>query len=274
MDPQKLNSNSENSKIKAAYQDLPLPPSPQATPIPPAPNRPASASRIPDIPLSATKIETPQPKNSTLLRDLLGLSAFVAIVIIGAFLINIFIFRSFNVVGPSMEPTLQGGENDEPNDRLIVNRTAITFANFTGKNYIPNRGQIIVFKNPHWVKGEDDEFIVKRVIGLPGERVAVADCVLKVYNSENPNGFNPYENFNNLAKNDSEINACVDGDGTNATVPEDEIFVVGDHRAGSYSMDSRNGGNRVNMTLGTIPLDDIIGPVVLRIWPLNNLQIF
>jgi len=48
--------------------------------------------------------------------------------------------------------------------------------------------------------------------------------------------------------------------------------VVGAHRVGNYSMDSRNGGGRAS--LGTIPLDDIIGPVSLRIWPLDKLKIF
>jgi hypothetical protein len=55
-------------------------------------------------------------------------------------------------------------------------------------------------------------------------------------------------------------------------VSGDAIFVVGDHRVDSHSMDSRNGGGRAS--LGTVPLRDIVGPVSLRIWPLNQLKAF
>ena len=257
------------------YDSLPLPPANTNAIHDKHVESPNIVKSIPDLPLSATKIETPRPavkSGSPLMRDVFGLGAFVAIIIFGAFLINMFIFRSFNVVGPSMEPTLQGGIDEAPNDRLIVNRIPITIANITGKTYIPERGQIIVFKNPHWIRGQEDEYVVKRVIGLPGERVTVSDCELKVYNSENKNGFNPYKDFDNLASNDSEYNSCVDGDGTNVTVPEEEIFVVGDHRQSNYSMDSRNGGGR--SSLGTVPLEEIVGPVTLRIWPLDQIKLF
>ena len=275
MNPERNSSGANSQNTDSFYDNLPLPPqkpaqhtaSPQATPT--------IMQNIPNQPLSATKIETPQPsakKNPSWLRDMVGLTVFVVVVVVGAFLINSFIFRSFNVVGPSMEPTLNGGVNDEPNDRLIVNRLPITLANISGKAYVPDRGQIIVFQNPKWIRGQDDEYVVKRVIGLPGERVTVNNCVLKVHNAANPDGFDPYKTFKNLASNDHEVNDCVDGDGTDVKVPDDEIFVVGDHRAGSYSMDSRNGDNRAS--LGTIPLENVIGPVTLRIWPFNQISTF
>lgn len=275
MNPSQKNATTPGQTTGDFYDGLPLPPTP-AQPQAAVPTQaPAAAQRIPDQPLSSTKIETPKPaasKPPSKLHDLFGLVAFVVIVILGAYLINTFIFRSFNVVGPSMEPTLEGGINNEPNDRLIVNRLPITFATVTGKPYIPERGQIIVFRNPKWVRGSDDEYVVKRVIGLPGERVTVNDCVLKVHNADHPDGFDPYTDFTNLASNDSEYNDCVDGDGTNVTVPDDEIFVVGDHRAGSYSMDSRDGDDRAS--LGTIPLENIVGPVIFRVWPFDKITTF
>ena len=79
------------------------------------------------------------------IKDVLGIIGFVAAVIIGAALINQFLFRSFSVSGPSMEPTLYTG------DRLIVNRVPVTIDHIQGKPYVPERGQIIVFKNPHWM---------------------------------------------------------------------------------------------------------------------------
>lgn len=274
MNPDRKDLDLTSQNTGNFYDKLPLPPTPAQHTAVPTPT-PAAAQRIPDQPLSATKIETPQPaanKAPSRLHDIFGLVTFVVVVILGAYLINTFIFRSFNVVGPSMEPTLEGGINNEPNDRLIVNRLPITFAAINGNLYVPERGQIIVFQNPKWVRGGDDEYVVKRVIGLPGERVVVNDCVLKVYNSDNPDGFDPYKDFDNLSNNDSKYNDCVDGDGTDVTVPDDEIFVVGDHRSGSYSMDSRDGDNRAS--LGTIPLENIVGPVIFRIWPFDKITTF
>jgi signal peptidase I len=261
------------------YNDLPLPPSlPPAKSLakPPAKSKPAAtASQIPDQPLTATPIETPRPavKNRMpWLRDIIGLGVFVVVIIVGAVLINTFIFRSFNVIGPSMEPTLEGGVGDQPNDRVIVNLVPVTLSHLGGKDWIPARGEIIVFKNPHWMVGQDDEYVVKRVVGLSGERVTVNDCKLIVHNSEHKDGFDPYPDFKNFADNDKAINTCIDGDGTDVTVPSDAIFVVGDHRVNNYSMDSRNGGGRAS--LGTVPLRDIVGPVSLRIWPINQFKIF
>ena len=187
------------------------------------------------------------------LRDALNFIGFVALVLIGTLLINQFIFRSFNVVGPSMESTFYTG------DRLIVDRLPVTWANIQGKSYIPQRGQIIIFKNPRYVQGQEEKYIVKRVIAFEGERVTVKDGVLKVYNEENPNGFEPDE-LNTNGTPGSPTSGTVD-----EVVAEGTVFVAGDHREGNYSFDSRSG-------LGTIPYYDIIGPVSFRIWPLNGIS--
>lgn len=227
-----------------------------------------------NTPLIGSEYEKPNPVGKTdtpaWFRDLVNLTIFIIVVLIGSWLINQFVFQSFNVVGPSMEPTLEG-ENGV-SDRLIVNRMPITAAKAAGKQYIPSRGQIIVFKNPLATESSDDLYIVKRVIGLPGERVKVDNCELKVYNDEHTEGFDPYKNFTTLADNDSSVNTCVDGDGTDVTVPSNSIFVVGDHRVSSYSMDSRNGDGRAS--LGTIPLENIVGPVSVRIWPFSKFNFF
>ena len=255
------------------------PPTPAAPPTQPQPQPqstlPVAASPISNQPLTATPIETPRPAvkhRMPWLRDIIGLGVLVIFILVGAMLINSFIFRSFNVIGPSMEPTLEGGVSNQPNDRVVVNLVPVTLAHIGGKDWIPSRGEIIVFKNPKWRAGQDDEYVVKRVVGLPGERVAVHDCQLMVYNNEQKKGFDPYPDFKNFAKNDQEVNTCIDGDGTDVTVPGDAIFVVGDHRVGNHSMDSRNGDGRAS--LGTIPLRDIVGPVSLRIWPINQLKVF
>ncbi len=189
-----------------------------------------------------------------LLKDLLSLAVFVVCVAIGTILINAFVFRSFNVVGPSMESTLYTG------DRLIVNRVAVTAANIRGKSYIPERGQVIVFKNPRYSQGIEDEYIVKRVIAFPGERVVLKNGAYTVYNTEFPAGFNPDD------ANHGEPGSPTTGE-VDTKVPEGELFVSGDHRTGNYSYDSRNG-------MGTIPFYDVVGPVSMRIFPFNKIRTF
>jgi signal peptidase I len=191
------------------------------------------------------------------LKDVLGITVFVAAVIIGTTLINAFVFRSYNVVGPSMEPTLY------TDDRLIVDRLPVTWAHLQGKTYIPERGAIVVFKNPHYSRGIEDEYVVKRVIGLPGERVTIKDGNYVVYNAEYPDGFNPDE------ANQGEPGSPTSGT-ADVVVPEGQIFVSGDHRQGNFSYDSRNGANG----MGTIPLYDVIGPVSWRIFPFNKMRSF
>lgn len=191
------------------------------------------------------------------LKDLLGVTVFLAAVILGSIFINAFVFRSYSVFGPSMETTLYTG------DRLIVDRLAVTWQNLLGKSYVPERGAIIVFKNPHYSRGIEDEYVVKRVIGLPGERVTIKDGHYVVYNDEHPDGFDPDEG--NKGEPGSPTSGTAD-----VVVPEGQIFVSGDHRQGNFSYDSRNGANG----MGTIPLYDVIGPVSWRIFPFNKIRSF
>ena len=190
------------------------------------------------------------------LSDGLSLVIFVIGVAIGTVLLNAFVFQTFNVEGASMETTMYTG------DRLIVNRLPVTISKLQNKNYTPKRGQIIVFKNPNYNASlGKDEYIVKRVIAFAGERVTVKNGTTTVYNKENPNGFNP----------DSTVNKNEPGQPTSGNVdtvvPKGTIFVMGDHRQGNYSCDSRN-------CMGSIPLYDIVGPVSLRIFPFTKIRGF
>ena len=187
-------------------------------------------------------------------KDALGIFVFVICVLIGTVFINAFIFRSFNVEGPSMQDTLFTG------DRLLVNRTVVTWAQLQNKSYIPEREQLIVFKNPQYVPGLAEEYIVKRVVAFAGERVVLKDGKFTVYDNKNLNGIDP-DTFN-----DGKPTAPIEGE-VDTIVPEGTVFVVGDNRVDGYSKDSRNG-------LGTIPYYDIIGPVSLRIFPFDQIRIF
>ena len=185
------------------------------------------------------------------LKDIFGIITFIVAVIVGAWLINSLIFRSFSVIGPSMETTMFTG------DRLIINRIPMTWNALQGKPYMPERGHVIVFQNPMFDQMRSDEFVVKRVIGLPGERVVVTGGRVTVYNSENPGGFNPYDGV-------SIYPSIVTGQ-LDQTVDEGTIFVIGDNRGGQESLDSRNG-------LGLIPVDNIVGPVAIRVYPFSKIS--
>lgn len=188
------------------------------------------------------------------LKDFWGLVLFLVLVLVGTLLINTFVFRSFNVLGPSMQPTLHTG------DRLIVNRLPVTWSMLKFEPYQPKRGEVIVFKNPRYAPGDDEEFIVKRVIAFEDERVTVKNGVMTVYNGANPAGFKVDELF------DDEPVSPTSGN-VDTVVSKGTIFVAGDNREGDYSYDSRSG-------LGLIPLHDIIGPVVIRIFPFTSIRLF
>lgn len=188
-------------------------------------------------------------------KDILGIVLFIVLVAAGSMFINSFIFRSFNVEGPSMERTLFTG------DRLIVNRIPVTLAQLQNRSYVPERGDIIVFKNPRFVAGVGEEYIVKRVIAFEGERVTVSSGRITVYNDEYPEGFNPDDAFH------GEPGSPTSGEVPSVTVPDGTLFVSGDHRQENFSYDSRNG-------LGMIPLYDVVGPVSLRIFPFHTARVF
>jgi signal peptidase I len=188
------------------------------------------------------------------LKDGLGILVFIVCVVIGTLFINAFIFRSFNVEGPSMQNTLFTG------DRLIVNRLPVTWAQLQNKSYIPERGQVIVFKNPQYVPGVAEEYIVKRVIAFAGEHVVLKNGKYTVYDRKNLNGLDPDK------YNTGDPTAPIAGE-VDEIVPSGTVFVSGDNRVEGYSKDSRNG-------LGTIPYYDIVGPVAIRIFPFNKIRTF
>ena len=201
-----------------------------------------------------------------LLKDFLSLVLFIGAVALGTFLLNTFIFKSYNVVGGSMENTLIDS------DRVIVNRLVVSWSHFLGQEYVPERGQVIVFANgsssgemtcaaPSGIK---DQYIIKRVIAFPGERVQVKDGVLTVFNEEHPDGFVYDTDWRKSSEDGPKEYTSGEVD---IVVPEGELFVSGDNREGQNSHDSRNG-------LGTIPYCRIAGPVAFRLFPLNRFRFF
>lgn len=153
--------------------------------------------------------------------------------------INIFIFGITTVRGESMDPTLNN------NDRLLLKKYGATLQI---EKY--DRGDIVVFKSP---LEKDKRLFIKRIIGLPGDKINILDgkvfvndkCIEETY-----------------IKNNSYTEELLYGE--NFTVPEGEIFVVGDNRLRGGSNDSRS--------FGSIPLEDIKGKVILRVFLLISLE--
>jgi signal peptidase I len=153
-------------------------------------------------------------------------------IIIAAF-IMIFIARAYTVNGDSMLPTLHHGE------RLLVDKISYRFVE-------PSRGEIIVFKNP----SNPSEQFVKRVIGLPGDKVAIIQGVVYINDQ-------PIEEDYTLAP--ARIGFAPQ------IVPEGTYFVLGDNR--NNSEDSRF--SRV----GFLPRELIIGRAIWRYWPLDRISL-
>ena len=150
-------------------------------------------------------------------KDIFGVITFIVAVIVGAWLINALVFRSFSVTGPSMETTMFTG------DRLIVNRLPVTYDALQGNPYVPERSHVVVFRNPMFDAMRSDEFVVKRVIGLPGETVSFSGGYVYIDGEKLEE---PYLPAQGQTRSDKTF-----------TVPEGCIFVMGDNRESSY--DSR-----------------------------------
>lgn len=167
-----------------------------------------------------------------------------------------FVVRSYIVVGTSMTPTLQDG------NRLIVNKVPVTWHKIFGGNFTPNRGDVIIFNTTMNIEenGMPVEQLIKRVIGLPGDRVVVKNNKITVYNKEHPSGFNPDDK--SYGKNLAPTSGDVD-----ITIPDGFVFVCGDNRVPGGSFDSRS-------ELGPIPLQNIVGKLAIRYMPVNEISSF
>jgi signal peptidase I len=170
---------------------------------------------------------------------LLQLTGLMIVIIL---LVRPFFFSNYVVEGESMMPTLKDG------DHLFVNKFELFFGQL-------KRFDIVVFK------GKTDDY-VKRVIGLPGDKVEYNDDVLYINNHMVEESFlNPYKQRligGNLTGdfNLEEITGEL-------VVPEGFIFVVGDNRLGSW--DSRH--------YGFIRIKNVVGTVDVKYWPIEKIEV-
>lgn len=160
-------------------------------------------------------------------KDVFKYILFIVIVI----LVAIYIVGLQQIVGDSMNPTFNNG------DIVIIDKLTPKFNDI-------KRGDIISFYY------EDSKFLVKRVIGLPGEYVEIKDNKLYINGNE----------IDDYVENSSEFDFKLDTLGYEK-IPNDMYFVLGDNR--ENSLDSRD------KNVGLIKKENIIGKKIIKIWPIG-----
>lgn len=164
----------------------------------------------------------------------------IAIAILVAVIVRSFLFQMFWIPSVSMAPTLEKG------DRVIVTKI--------GDVGHPGRGDIIVFSRPPDLPTGEDH-LIKRVIGLPGDRVAFADG--DVYINEQVLS-EPYLPSGTETLQLRDPGCVLDAP---CVVGPDQYWMMGDNR--DESADSRR--------FGTIEADTIVGRAFVTVWPLGRI---
>lgn len=158
-----------------------------------------------------------------------------------AIVIRLFIAAPYVVIGSSME------QNFQDYNYLIIDRFSYDFLQ-------PQRGDVIVFNLPQ----DTNRALIKRVIGLPGDTVVLSGTAptVTIIDAAHPQGFTlaePYLSPENLGgASDMRV-----------TLGADQYFVLGDNR--KVSADSR--------LWGILPKSDIVGRVLLRLYPVNEIGV-
>lgn len=164
----------------------------------------------------------------------------LARIVIIAFVIMVgfrfFVAEPFIVSGSSMVP------NFHDREYLVVNKVAYHL-------HDPQRGDVIVFRYPK----DTSQYFIKRIIGLPGEKVKIQNGKAYVFNDEHPEGSALTEPY--LSNQDITF-----GKDEEIKLGSDQYYVMGDNRLASS--DSR--------VWGILPKRDIIGTAWLRVFPLKT----
>lgn len=172
------------------------------------------------------------------LREFLIDSLKYIIVILGVFILFVYVFSLHQVSGDSMTPNYKNG------DVLFLSKMRYKITTV-------KRFDVVV------VKTDDGKIFIKRVIGLPGETVKHMDNLLYINDEIIPQEF--------LASNVNTSNfmftdICDKNKCPNGVIPDNMYLILGDNREDSY--DSRN------KTLGLISKKNIVGKTTFKIWPL------
>lgn len=188
----------------------------------------------------ATEKRVEGEKSSAFIASAADFIRTVIIVFALATVLRIFVVQPFVVEGSSMVPRF------ETSDYLIVDKISYRISK-------PERGDIIVFRYPN----QPTINYVKRIIGMPGERVRIENNTVTIFNSEHPQGVTLNESPYLL----SSVITAIPGTGSKeVVVTEGNYFVMGDNRPASS--DSRE--------WGLLPNANIVGRVVFQAFPLSR----
>ena len=188
-----------------------------------------------------------EPRRNTLLDYVI-----IAVVAIGlALVIQAFLVKPYRIPSPSMTDTLQVG------DRVLVNRVVYHLRDLEHRD-------IVVFRYPL----NTDVAFIKRVVGLPGDKLQAKDGKLWVNGVAQDESYVHKTNGVTDATNPAGVIAgttmthpwALDNE---YTVPDGHFFVMGDNRLDSD--DSR--------VWGPVPMDDLIGEAFFIYWPLDRLGV-
>jgi signal peptidase I len=173
------------------------------------------------------------------LASLLEIFEIAVIAIVAVVLVRTFLIQPFAVVGDSMLPNFSSG------NYVLVDE-------LTYRIRPPERGEVVVLHDPE----DYSTYFIKRIIGLPGERVTIASDTVTVYNASNPAGLTLDESY--LPQ------GTVTSGNETYTLSSSTYLLLGDNRPESY--DSR--------AWGPLPTKDIVGLVRVRLWPPDAVTAF
>lgn len=162
----------------------------------------------------------------------------VVIAVVAVFLIRHFIAQPFLVSGSSMEPTFNDG------NYLLIDELTYRFRQ-------PERGEVIVFRYP----ADPSSYFIKRVIGLPGEKVTIENSVVSIISADGSKEI----------LRESYVSSRKTGERFETTLDQNQYFVMGDNRDASF--DSRVWDKPLTQA-------NIIGIARLRLWPLDEVKAF
>ncbi len=185
-----------------------------------------------------TEFARTQPSEAPSENTFTEIVRFALIALLIVIPIRWFVAQPFIVSGVSMETTFANS------DYLIVDQLSYRFKD-------PVRGDVIILQYPK----DPSTYFIKRIIGLPGDTLAIHGHAITITNEENPEGFVLDEYY---------IPTNINNGQHDITLGEDEYFVMGDNR--DHSSDSR--------IWGVLERDEIVGRAFLRLFPLKQISVW
>ena len=178
------------------------------------------------------------------LASFLEIAEIIIIAVAAVFIVRTFLVQPFLVSGTSMSPNFSNG------DYVLVDELTYHIRQ-------PERGEVVVFHDPN--PGDYGTYFIKRIIGLPGETVAINNNTVTVFNSSNPQGFTLDESYLPAGTVTS-----ISGGSDRYVLSSSTYLMLGDNRPNSF--DSRS--------WGALSANNIVGLVRVRLWPLGAVRTF